>query len=99
MTKRHYLEHSLLHSELTAILNHHSHSSTHPDSRGTSSSSSNEGRVRAGRELLAAAEAQHCVRLHPDTNLLGLTTDHLRLTGGKALSGVRVFVVCTNLEH
>ena len=73
-TKKRYLEHNLLHSELSAIFNHHPHNS-----------SNREG---GGREVLAAAEAQHCLRLHPDVPLLGVTPEHLRLTGGRPLSGV-----------
>lgn len=80
-----YLEHSLLHSELGSVLDPHPHPSTHPPSRGRTSGS--EGKV--GREVLAAGEAQHCLQLHPEATLLGVTADHLRHAGGRALSGVR----------
>ena len=88
--KKHYLEHSLLHSELSAVLTCHSLSAHKPPPKRTRSSD-----VRVGREVLGAGEAQHCLQLQPETSLLGLTTDHLRHTGGRPLSGVSEYVyVC-----
>ena len=95
--KRGYLEHKLLHSELTAVL---SRPSTQPASRlkssaASSSSSRDGGGTGMGRRVLVAAEAQHCLRLHPEATLLGVTTDHLRHSAGSALTGVNVCVcVC-----
>ena len=96
--KRGYLEHKLLHSELTAVL---SRPSTQPVSRlkssaaSSSSSSRDGGGTGMGRRVLVAAEAQHCLRLHPEATLLGVTTDHLRRSAGSALTGVNVCVcVC-----
>ena len=94
--KRGYLEHKLLHSELTAVL---SRPSTQPASRlkssAASSSSRDGGGTGMGRRVLVAAEAQHCLRLHPEATLLGVTTDHLRHSAGSALTGVNVCVcVC-----
>ena len=82
-SKRHYFECSLLYSELSAML-HHQHPSTHLQAQ---SRSDERG---GGRGVLAAGEAQHCLRLHPEASLLGVTTNHLRLAGGRALSGVSV---------
>ena len=47
-----------------------------------------------GREVVAAGEAQHCLQLHPEATLLGVTTDHLRQAGGRPLSGVSVLCGC-----
>lgn len=63
------------------MLDHHCHPSTQPPSRGRASSSE-------GKEVLAAGEAQHCLQVHPEATLLGVTVDHLRHAGGRALSGV-----------
>lgn len=89
-----YLEHSLLHSELGSVFNRHLHPSTQPKSRGRASGS--EGKV--GREVLAAGEAQHCLQLHPEATLLGVTADHLRHAGGRALSGVSGYVITSTVE-
>lgn len=55
---------------------------------------SSEGMV--GKGVLAAGEAQHCLQLHPEANLLGVTVDHLRQAGGRVLSGVSG---CVYLVH
>lgn len=68
--KRSYLEQSLLHSELTAILAQHSGATGGLD--------------------MAAAEAQHCLRLHPEASLLGVTAEHLRQSSDVGLTGVCV---------
>ena len=66
--KRSYLEQSLLHSELTAVLA--------------------EQRGATGQLGMAAAEAQHCLRLHPEASLLGVTTEHLRESANVGMTGV-----------
>ena len=93
--KRSYLESSLLHSELGSVLDSHPHSSTQPRPPVHTRSGAGGSEGRVGREVLATGEAQHCLRLHPEASLLGVTTDHLRHAGGRVLSGVRVCVcVC-----
>ncbi|CAI8034886.1 HAUS augmin-like complex subunit 4 [Geodia barretti] len=82
--RRRYLELSLVHSELAATLDRrHASSTTNP----RSGRPSDDGGGRGGREVLAAGEAQHCLRLHPQATLLGLSSDHLRLAGGRPLTG------------
>ena len=84
--RRRYLELSLVHSELAATLDRRRASSTtHPRSGRPSDDSGGRG---GRREVLAAGEAQHCLRLHPQATLLGLSSDHLRLAGGRPLTGV-----------
>lgn len=37
---------------------------------------------------MAAAEAQHCLRLHPEASLLGVTAEHLRESANVGMTGV-----------
>ena len=90
--KRCYLEHSLVHAELTSVL---SRSHTQPSTHGKTEPGRGREERGTGRALLAAGEAQHCLRLHPEASLLGLSTEHLRMAGGRTLSGVlHVLCVC-----
>ena len=43
-----------------------------------------------GRLDLVAAEAQHCLRLHPEASLLGVTTEHLRQSADMGVTRVCV---------